>query len=168
MDPRSGLSRFHGFRIPHFEMMMSLIDYCRNYKIEDILMLPDIKERADFLFDQQERFKEQLKRCATVHDKLIVIDLLGEKTLFAGNRFMIYALFPHCNISMSKVWGRDKKKIICGLGKSIFDRSSSAKVGDLMLAYGGGGHRAAGTCQIDPKNIELVQHQLISQINTAN
>ena len=164
MDPRSGLGRFHGFRVPHFEMMMSLVEYCRVYRVKEILDLPDIKERADFLKDQREVFQEQLRRCAKIYENLIVLDLLEEPTIYAGNRFMIYALFPECNISMTLTWGRGRQKIICSVGKSIFDRSSKTNVGYLMLNYGGGGHEAAGTCHINPAILGTVKEALVRRI----
>ena len=50
-------------------------------------------------------------------------------------------------------------------GKSILDRSSATNVGELMLAYGGGGHEAAGTCQIENEHAEQVLGELVAQLN---
>jgi len=41
-------------------------------------------------------------------------------------------------------------------GKSILDRTNKTNIGDLMLKYGGGGHAAAGTCQVDNTQPERV------------
>ena len=165
MDPRTGLNRFKGFRVPNYEMMMSLVDCCRDYSIEEILALPDIKERADFLVEQTDLFKDQLKRCAIVNGNLVVINLLEEKLLYAGNRFMVYALFPQCNISMTVGWGRDRQKIVFALGKSIINRSSKTNIGDLLLTFGGGGHQSAGTCQITPPLFDSVRRALVHRVN---
>jgi nanoRNase/pAp phosphatase (c-di-AMP/oligoRNAs hydrolase) len=164
MDSRSGLGRFKGFRVPNYELMMGLIDYCSQYTIDEILELPDVKERVEFFLEQQEKFKEQLQRCTTLIGNLAVIDLLNEDTVYVGNRFMVYALFPECNISMHCMWGRDKKTIVYAVGKSIFDKSSKTNVGELMLQYGGGGHHAAGTCQTDPLLAPTVKQALIQKI----
>jgi len=164
MDSRSGLGRFKGFRVPNYELMMSLIEYCREFTIDEILELPDVKERAEFFLEQQVEFKEQLKRCTIVEGNLAVVDLLGEDTVYVGNRFMVYALFPQCNISMHCMWGRDKQSNVFAVGKSIFDKSSKTNVGELMLQYGGGGHHAAGTCQADPLLASTVKHALIQKI----
>ena len=109
-------------------------------------------------------FKQQVERCATVHGNLVLLDLTDEETIFAGNRFIIYALFPQCNISIHKMWGFQKQNIVFATGKSIFDRNSKTNVGELMLKYGGGGHIAAGTCQIDTDKAETVQQELINTI----
>jgi nanoRNase/pAp phosphatase (c-di-AMP/oligoRNAs hydrolase) len=50
------------------------------------------------------------------------------------------------------------------MGKSILDRSSKTVVGELALSYGGGGHNAAGTCQIDTDKAAAVQAELIAKI----
>ena len=164
MDARTGLGRFREFRISNYALMMDLIDYCRNHGVEDILALPDVKERIDLYMEQENKFKEQIQRCATVHGNLVLLDLTGEETIYAGNRFVIYALFPECNISIHKMWGFQKQNIVFATGKSIFDRSSKTNVGELMLKYNGGGHVAAGTCQIDIDKAEEVQQELIATI----
>ena len=38
-------------------------------------------------------------------------------------------------------------------------------MGTLCLAHGGGGHEAAGTCQVDNDEAEQVLGQLIARIN---
>lgn len=166
MDARTGLGRFREFRISNYNLMMDLIDYCKNHSIDDILRLPDVVERSKLYFDHEEKFKEQLKRCATVHKNVVVLDLRNEETIYAGNRFMIYALFPECNISIHVLWGVKQQNTVYATGKSIFDRSSATNVGELMLKYGGGGHQAAGTCQIANDKAEAVLKELIAKINT--
>ncbi|EID0059580.1 exopolyphosphatase [Vibrio vulnificus] len=165
MDARTGLGRFREFRISNYNLMMDLIDYCKNHTIEQILDLPDVKERIDLYREHEIKFKEQIQRCATVHKNLVLLDLTNEETIYAGNRFIIYALFPDCNISIHKMWGFQKQNVVFATGKSIFDRGSKTNVGELMLKYGGGGHQAAGTCQINLEDAERVQAELIEQIN---
>ncbi|HAS6052900.1 TPA: exopolyphosphatase [Vibrio vulnificus] len=165
MDARTGLGRFREFRISNYNLMMDLIDYCKNHTIEQILDLPDVKERIDLYREHEIKFKEQIQRCATVYKNLVLLDLTNEETIYAGNRFIIYALFPDCNISIHKMWGFQKQNVVFATGKSIFDRGSKTNVGELMLKYGGGGHQAAGTCQINIEDAERVQAELIEQIN---
>ncbi|MCB5228057.1 MAG: exopolyphosphatase [Paraglaciecola sp.] len=165
MDARTGLGRFREFRISNYNLMLDLIDYCKTHTITEIMALPDVYERVELYFEQDVLFKEQLRRCAKVHKNLVVLDLRDEEIIHAGNRFVIYALYPECNISIHVMWGFKKQNIVFATGKSIFDRSSKTNVGELMLKYGGGGHQAAGTCQI-PQNEALTTLQaLIKQIN---
>jgi len=166
MDARTGLGRFREFRISNYNLMMDLIDYCKNHSIDEIMQLPDVVERIELYEEQAGKFKNQLMRCAKVHNNLVVLDLREEETIHAGNRFMIYAIFPECNISIHVLWGREKQNTVFATGKSIFDRSSKTNVGELMLKYGGGGHQAAGTCQVDNDKAEATLAQLIAAITT--
>ena len=164
MDSRTGLGRFKDFRISNYQLMMELIDYCRDHSIEDILKLPDVQERTDLYADHAEKAKEQLERCSTIHDNLVVLDLRGEDIIYATNRFMIYAMYPDTNISIHAIWGLNKLNTVYATGKSIVNRSSKTNIGELMLKYGGGGHENAGTCQIDNDDSERVLGELIAQI----
>jgi nanoRNase/pAp phosphatase (c-di-AMP/oligoRNAs hydrolase) len=165
MDARTGLGRFREFRVSNYQLMMDLIDYCRSHGIEDILQLPDVRERVDLYFEHEPKAKEQIRRCTKVYKNLAVLDLRGEDTIYATNRFMVYALFPETNISIHVMWGREKQNTVFATGKSILDRSSKTDVGRLMLDYGGGGHEAAGTCQVANDSAEIVLHELIQRIN---
>ena len=166
MDSRTGLGRFKDFRVSNYQLMMDLIKYCRNHGIDDILQLPDVIERVDLYFDHAARAREQLERCAVVHKNLVVLDLRNEETIYAANRFMVYAMFPQCNISVHVLWGVQKQNTVFATGKSILDRSSKTNIGELMLQYGGGGHNAAGTCQVDNEQAEDVLGALVNQINS--
>ncbi len=165
MDSRTGLGRFRTFRISNYNLMMMLIDACRKHGIDDILQMPDVKERVDLYFEHATQAKEQIQRCATVHKNLVVLDLRNEDTIWATNRFMIYALFPQTNISIHVMWGVQKQNTVFATGKSILDRSSKTNVGELMLKYGGGGHSAAGTCQVDNDDAQAKLNELIAAIN---
>jgi nanoRNase/pAp phosphatase (c-di-AMP/oligoRNAs hydrolase) len=165
MDPRTGLGRFREFRIANYQLMMELIDACLTKNVDEILDMPDVKERIDLYREHEPKAKEQLKRCATVHKNLIVLDLRNEEVIWPTNRFAIYALFPECNISIHAMWGLKKQNTVFATGKSILDRSSKTNVGALMLSYQGGGHDAAGTCQIDNDKAPAVLKQLIAKIN---
>jgi len=165
MDSRTGLGRFREFRVSNYQLMMDLIDYCRTHGIDDILKLPDVVERVELYFDHAVKAKEQLQRCTTVHGNVAVLDLRNEETIYAVNRFMIYALFPDTNISIHILWGVQKQNTVFAVGKSITNRSSKVAIGMLMLTYGGGGHDNAGTCQVDNAEAETVLQELIQQIN---
>ncbi len=164
MDARTGLGRFRDFRISNYQLMMKLIDCCRGLTIEEILALPDLKERVDVFTSQHELFRDQINRVGSVHDNLVVLDLRDEGTIYAGNRFIVYALFPECDISMHVMWGREKMNTVYTVGKSIFDRGNPVNVGELMLKHGGGGHRAAGTCQGPNETADEMKQTLIGEI----
>ena len=165
LDSRTGLGRFRDFRVSNYTLMMDLIKYCRSNGIDDILKLPDVKERVELYCEHAVQAKAPIQRCATVHNKLVVLDLRNEDTIYAPNRFMIYALFPQTNISIHVLWGVQKQNTVFATGKSILDRSSGINVGELMLKYGGGGHHAAGTCQVENDQADAKLKEIIAQIN---
>ncbi len=165
MDPRSGLGRFKNFRISNYDLMMLLIDYCKKHTIDEILVLPDVKERIDLYFEHQKTSMEQIEKCSAVHSNVVVLDLRHEDEIFTTNRFVIYALYPECNISIHVLWGLHKQNTVLAVGKSIIDRTSKTNIGELMLEYGGGGHKNAGTCQVLNEEADHILQGLIKRIN---
>lgn len=164
MDARTGLGRFHDFRISNYQLMMALIDACRQHAIDEIMAMPDVRERTALYFEHASRCKEQIRRCARVQRNLVVLDLREEQTIFAGNRFIIYALFPETNISIHVLWGLKNQNTVFATGKSILNRTSNTNIGALMLEYGGGGHENAGTCQVSNEMAEDVLGALVHRI----
>jgi nanoRNase/pAp phosphatase (c-di-AMP/oligoRNAs hydrolase) len=165
MDPRTGLGRFRNFRISNYELMMVLIDYCMDHPIEEILEMPDVKERVDLYFEQAEQFEAQLKRIARVEGKVVVLDLREEEIIHAGNRFMIYALYPETQISVHVAWGFRKQNTAVMIGKSIVNKGSNVDIGELCLKYGGGGHHNAGTCQLENDVVDQELPNIIAALN---
>ncbi len=164
MDARTGLGRFRDFRISNYQLMMQLIDFCQSHGIGEILQLPDVEERVALYREHNRAAQEQIKRCATVRHNLVVLDLRNEETIYAINRFVVYALFPQCNISIHVMWGLKQQNTVFAIGKSILDRSSNTNVGELCLSYGGGGHLTAGTCQVNTEDAEMILQELIDEI----
>ena len=165
MDARTGLGRFRNFRISNYELMMELIDYCLEHPIKDILKLPDVKERVDLYFEQQELFKAQIERVHQMHGKVVVLPLKEEEIIYTGNRFLVYAMYPEAEISIHVMWGLKKQNTAVTIGKSIVNRSSDFDIGALCLKYGGGGHKNAGTCQLDNDKVDKLLPKIIAEIN---
>ena len=167
MDSRTGLGRFRNFRISNYDLMMHLIEQCRDHTSEQVLALPDVQERIELYTAHRALFEAQIRRCTTVHGKLAVLDLRSQDVIYTGNRFMIYALFPECDISAHVLWGMKKRNTVFAIGKSILDRTNPADVGAVCLSYGGGGHPAAGTCQVPNERAEAVKAELIAALSGA-
>ncbi len=165
MDPRTGLGRFRNFRISNYDLMMELIDYCLNHSIDEILEMPDVKERVTLYFEQAEQFEAQLKRIARVEGKVVILDLREEEIIPAGNRFMIYALYPETQISVHVAWGFRKQNTAVMIGKSIVNKGSQVDIGELCLKYGGGGHHNAGTCQLENDVVDQELPNIIAALN---
>jgi nanoRNase/pAp phosphatase (c-di-AMP/oligoRNAs hydrolase) len=165
MDARTGLGRFHDFRISNKDLMFKLIDLIRSSSIDEILGDEDVAERVELYRRHSAINAEQIERCSRVHKNLVVLDLRKEDEIYAGNRFMVYAIYPQCNISLHVMWGKGKQNVAIACGKSILDRGSKTNVGELMLKHGGGGHVAAGTCQVPADQADAAIKELITAIN---
>lgn len=165
MDPRTGLGRFRDFRISNYQLMMQLIDSCLNMTIEEILASPDVAERVALYRKHTNAAVGQITRCSTLCDRVVVLDLRDEEVIHPTNRFLIYALHPECKVSIHVLWGLKQQNTVFAVGRSILDRSSTVDIGALMLAHGGGGHEAAGTCQIDNHRAGVVLAELVQAIN---
>ena len=140
-DPRTGLGRFHDFRISNLQLMMMLVDACRSMDIGRILALPDVAERVRCYHEHESKAIEQLRRCAHVQGNTVVLDMRNESIIYAANRFLVYALFPNCTMSLHVMWGREKANTVFALGRSIFNTASTIDIGDLCTRFGGGGHQ---------------------------
>ena len=165
MDPRTGLGRFRDFRISNYHLMMALVDYCRSHSIDEILNLQDVRERVELYNLQRQDYCEQVAHCSGVYGNVAVIDLRQENVIYCGNRFLAYALLPECNVSIHLLRSRQPGMTVLAVGKSILNRTNPVDVGELMLKHGGGGHSAAGTCQIASDEADAQLPEIVQALN---
>lgn len=165
MDARTGLGRFHDYRISNYQLMYELIDACIRMSIDDVLQLPDVQERVTRYFEQDALFRTMLAAHAWTEGDVIVTDLRGVDPIYSGNRFMVYALNPAQNVSIWVVSGFKNQNCVFACGHSILNKTSEVNVGALMRRYGGGGHAAAGTCQVAHEDAARTLGALVSAMN---
>ncbi len=164
MDPRTGLGRFRNFRISNYNLMLKLVDMCSQMSIEQILQDPDVQERVHLYFAEQDKFKEQIKKCTRIEGKIAILDVRNEDVIHVGNRFMVYTLFPETNISINILNGKQNQNTVLAVGKSIINTEYNIDIGALMYEFNGGGHMNAGTCQVENDEAESTIKKLISRI----
>jgi oligoribonuclease NrnB/cAMP/cGMP phosphodiesterase (DHH superfamily) len=167
LDTRSRIEEWEKFALDEYRFKEEIIDMMGALSIEQIMRAPEVKKRADVYFKYEESYKVQLVSGVTVYDRIAVFDTRLFDRIYPGNRFVIYALYPHCNLSIQIREEKDGKTITFSVGKSIINRTSSANIGELMFAYGGGGHRAAGACHVDKKDAERVFHEIIDKLQAS-
>lgn len=68
-------------------------------------------------------------------------------------------------MSVYVAWGFQKQNTAVMIGKSIVNRASNVDIGMLCLKYGGGGHRNAGTCQLDNDKVDQLLPEIVEQLN---
>lgn len=165
MDPRTGLGYYSDYRIDNMQLMLDMIDYCGRLGAEEILAVPDVKERTERYFAQQKEFEEMILRNSKLQGNVLYTNLRNEPQLFTGNRFTPYALYPDANVSVQALWGKNKERVVITVGQSILNRTCTADVGSLMLAYGGGGHRRVGTCQVSADKADGIIAEIIDALS---
>ncbi len=168
MDPRTGLGRFRDFTISNYQLMEKLVDWCRTMDIAEIMEQPDIKERKDLYFEQSEKFIEMVKAHTHVEGNTVISDLRGVDPIYAGNRFIIYSLYPEQTVSAWIVSGRAGQGCSAAVGYSVLNRKATMNVGSLMLKYNGGGHKAVGTCQFSDENMEAELPKMLAELVELN
>lgn len=166
MDSRTGLGRYRDFRISNYQLMEKLVDLCLKHSIDEIMQDPDVKERVDRYFELDVSFRDMLNKYTRVEGNTIITDLRNVEHIYPGNRFLIYALFPEQNVSLWIVDGFQKQNCAIACGHSIVNRTCSVPVGYLMREYGGGGHEAAGTCQVPYDQADSVIEQIVNRFNS--
>lgn len=165
MDARTGLGRFRDYRISNYQLMYELIDACTRMSIDDVLQLPDVQERVTRYFEQDALFRRMLEAHTWTEGDVIVTDLRGVEMIYSGNRFLVYALHPEQNVSIWVVNGFKNQNCVFACGHSILNKTSDVHIGDLMRHYGGGGHAAAGTCQVPHEEASRTLDALVSAMN---
>ena len=147
-DPRTGLGRFHDFRISNYDLMKEFIDHLRTCTLDEILANPDVKERIDLYCKQTELFVDMVRKHSKIDGNVIITDLRGVSPIYTSNRFTIYGVFPEQNVSLWITDGKAKVNVMISCGYSVLNRTCTADIGALMLQYGGGGQKQVGTCQV--------------------
>jgi nanoRNase/pAp phosphatase (c-di-AMP/oligoRNAs hydrolase) len=163
-DPRTGLGRFRNFSISNFDLMKKMASATLGKPIDEILAIPDVKERIEVYFEQNDLFTKMVKDHAKIEGNAVIVDLRNLETIHAGNRFLIYTLFPEQNISVWVVDGKKKINCVITTGYSIINKTAKVDVGSLMLKYGGGGHHQVGTCQTAYNDTDRILKEIISEI----
>ena len=163
-DPRTGLDYYHGYRISHMQLMTELIEYLRTKSVAEIMKLPDIKERVDRYFENDKNHKEFMQKHSIIDGTIVITDLRGVADMPPGNRHIVYALYPDSNISIRLTDGMEKQYVVFSVGYSVLNRTSKVDVGSLMLKYGGGGHKAVGTCRISYGDADRVLNEMVEMI----
>ena len=164
MDPRTGLGRWRQFTVSNYQLMEKLMVACRDKSTEEILNMPDVKERIEVYKEQTEKFKEMVYAHTRTEGKVIISDLRKVDPIYTGNRFMIYSMFPEQNVSAWIVSGRGGKGCSAAVGYSIINKTCELDVGSLMLKYNGGGHKKVGTCQFTDENMETDLPKMLKEL----
>jgi oligoribonuclease NrnB/cAMP/cGMP phosphodiesterase (DHH superfamily) len=161
MDPRTGLGDFK-------EYFFKLLEAIRGKPLAEVLALPEVRERAERIAREREEFLKVMRQHSRQVGSVILTDLREVAEVPAGNRFLIYTLFPEANVSVRLAWGPGKKFAVATVGHSIFNRTCPVHVGELMAKYGGGGHRGAGATPLAPEHADRLVAEIVEELQRAD
>src|SRR5262249_11058420 len=85
MEPRTGLGRYHDYRMSNYQLMEYMVEYCRTMNAWQILRLPDVQERVTRYFEQEGPFRTMLREHSRQDGNVIVLDLRGLPEVKPGN-----------------------------------------------------------------------------------
>ena len=157
IDGRSGLGDFRTY----FEMLVELLT---TRTIDEILEHPEVKKRCDRLSSERSTFRETLLAHSRVDGNVVVTDFRSLDRVPAGNRFLIYALYPEVNVSVRIHWGPNRLFAVAAVGHSILNRTCKTNVGELMSRYGGGGHVRAGTTPLESGRADTSLAEIVDEL----
>src|SRR5687767_9866298 len=87
IDSRTGLGSFDDY-------FRKLAEWLKTMPIRDVLQQPEVRERVERIKGEAANFKSLLTRNSFQINNVVVTDLREIQQLPAGNRFLVYSLFP--------------------------------------------------------------------------
>jgi hypothetical protein len=157
LDPRTGL----GGAREYFDLLLPAV---RERPMEEVVALPEVRERAARMRQQDHAFREAVLAHSRVDANVVVTDFRPLDAIPVGNRFLVFTLFPQANVAVRVQWGPGRQTVAVSTGRSIFNRTSRANLGVLMSLYGGGGHAGAGACTLPPATADARIADIVSTL----
>jgi nanoRNase/pAp phosphatase (c-di-AMP/oligoRNAs hydrolase) len=157
VDARTGLGNFK-------EYFLQLVAWLRAMPVTDVLREPAVQERIAQMRENDLRFLEELRARSRKEGNVVVTDFRGVERPPVGNRFLVYTQYPDTNVSVRLQWGPGKKTVAATLGHNIFNRTSRADCGRICSDYGGGGHRGAAACPLDPATADAKVAEIVARL----
>lgn len=161
IDSRSGIG---GFK----EYFLNLAEWLKEKPLVEVLSHGEVEKRAGLLRENNLAFLDLLKEHSRREDNVVVTDFRDLDRVPIGNRFLVYALFPETNVSLRLQWGPEKRFVAASMGHNIFNRTCKTHCGELASDFGGGGHRGAAACPLDPEKAEEQLKDIIGRLREAD
>ncbi len=125
-----------------------LVDLLRKFDIQRVLQDPEVKAHCDAVVEMNKAYKQILKENTKLIQHVSITDFRSFDKTPAGNRFLVYSMFPEAIVSVKIRYDNDdKEKVAVSVGHSIFNPNCNVNVGLMLSKFEGGGHRGAGSCQ---------------------
>ena len=157
IDPRTGFGLDGTF-------FVTLVDLLKAFDIEAVLRTAEVARRVKTYLENDFKFLQVLNDNSRIDKNVIITDFRNAFDVPIGNRFLVYTLYPECNVSVRIQWGPRKKFVAATIGHSILNRTCKTDIGRLCSDFGGGGHRGAGACTLDPASADDKLKEIIQRL----
>jgi hypothetical protein len=125
----------------------------------------EVRLRCDRIIAENRIYRKRLEEHTRVRGQVAITDFRPLSKAPAGNRFLVYSLFPeafaHVRIRYD---AKNVDKIAVNVGHSIFNRTCKVNVGMLLSRFEGGGHPGAGACRFHVSKAEEYLPQIIETL----
>jgi len=134
------------------EVPERLIQAMRRQPLAEIAREPFVAEPLRPILDQHFRSIEAVRGAARVEDGVAFVDLAAAG-IEAGNKFIVYYLFPEARYAV--VVSHDAKRSKVSVGSNPWaPRPREHDIAKICERYGGGGHPVVGAVTLDPHRLE--------------
>lgn len=132
-----------------------LVDLLRKYDLQRVLDDPEIKLRCGQVIELNEKYAVYLKKNTRLDKQVSITDFRKLENIPAGNRFLVYSLFPDSVVNLRIRYEKKNKAMTAvNIGHSIFNRRCNVNAGLLLADFGGGGHRGAASTRFESSNAD--------------
>lgn len=133
---------------PNPDYWDKLVALFRKHSIRRILKDPEVKQHCQTVIRQNDRYVEFLKTHTVLNQHVAITDFRKLARPPSGNRFLVYSLFPESFVNVRiRYEDRDQQMVVVNVGHSIFNPRCKVNVGLMLVQFGGGGHRGAGSAR---------------------
>jgi len=160
IDSRSGIGSFKDY-------FKNLVEWLKTMSIEDVLKQPEVTKRIGMMKEQNIAFLDMLKKHSKKDGNVVITDFRPVEKIPVGNRFLVYTIHPDANVSIRLQWGPQQKFVATTLGHNIFNRTCKTNIGQLCSKYGGGGHKGAGACVLEPEKADSQVSEIVQALKQA-
>jgi hypothetical protein len=129
-----------------------LIEAFRSRPLAEIAAMPWVAGPLGPVVERHFRSIEAIRAAARLEDGVAFLDLAAAG-LEAGNKFVLYWLFPEARYTVTV--SHDAKRSKVSVGSNPWARPPRAHdISHICERYGGGGHPVVGAVSLDPSRIE--------------
>ena len=150
---------------PHEPYWNKLVALFRKDDVRQVLKNADVQKRCQRVVAQNDRYLDLLRKHTLLDQHVSITDFRSFKNPPAGNRFLVYSLFPESAVNVRMRYeDKNKETVVVNVGHSIFNPKCNVNVGLMLADFEGGGHRGAGSARFPASKANDYIPQIIQML----